>query len=179
MKPLLCLSFSVPRLKMIIWVTGVLKRTIFGYRRFVNLCGNHLQTVKWSSFVSWKFKKPWWAIWLVNKFFFRCQQIFFWEQVWEKPVYSQELFTLNLIPSSVNAILDRVTSLLVLSNYELTCLNKVTYPTVVMETKAHQKPSHVPLVNDLGKFSSFLLFSCEYNRKWEVINWYCPINEVN
>ena len=36
---------------------------------------------------------------------------------------------------------------------------KVTYPTVVMEIYAHQKPSGTPLVNDSGKFSLFCLRS--------------------
>ena len=34
-----------------------------------------------------------------------------------------------------------------------------TYPTVVIDMNAHQKPSQVPLENEEGKFSEFLLAS--------------------
>ena len=34
-----------------------------------------------------------------------------------------------------------------------------TYPTVVIDMNAHQKPSQVPLENDEGKFSEFFLAS--------------------
>ena len=35
----------IPWLKMIIWVNGVLRRTVFGDWRFDNLCGSHLQSL--------------------------------------------------------------------------------------------------------------------------------------
>lgn len=41
----------------------------------------------------------------------------------------------------------------------MTDMEQNTYPTVVMEIKAHQKPSHVPLVNVEGKSSEFFLVS--------------------
>ena len=34
-----------------------------------------------------------------------------------------------------------------------------TYPTVVIDMNAHQKPSQVPLENEEGKFSEFFLAS--------------------
>lgn len=40
-----------------------------------------------------------------------------------------------------------------------------THPTVVMEIKAHQKPSQTPLVNMGGKLSEFLHFSWCGNKK--------------
>ena len=35
---------KTPGLKIIVWVTGVLRRTVFGDRRSNNLCGSHLQS---------------------------------------------------------------------------------------------------------------------------------------
>ena len=47
----------LPWLKKIIWVTGVLRRTVFSDWRFDNLCGSHLQSQVVVLF-SWKFKNP-------------------------------------------------------------------------------------------------------------------------
>ena len=47
----------VPWLKKIIWVIGVLRRTVVSDWRFYNLCGSHLQS-QVVVLVSWKFKNP-------------------------------------------------------------------------------------------------------------------------
>ena len=49
--------FYIPRLKKIIWVIGVLRRTVVIDWRFDNLCGSHLQS-QVVVLVSWKFKNP-------------------------------------------------------------------------------------------------------------------------
>ena len=46
-----------PWLKKIIWVIGVLRRTVVSDWRFDNLCGSHLQS-QVVVLVSWKFKNP-------------------------------------------------------------------------------------------------------------------------
>ena len=46
---------SIPWLKKIIWVIGVLRRTVFSDWRFDNLCGSHLQS-QVVVLGSWKFK---------------------------------------------------------------------------------------------------------------------------
>ena len=48
---------SIPWLKKIIWVIGVLRRTVVSDWRFDNLCGSHLQS-QVVVLVSWKFKNP-------------------------------------------------------------------------------------------------------------------------
>ena len=48
---------SVPWLKKILWVIGVLRRTVVSDWRFDNLCGSHLQS-QVIVLVSWKFKNP-------------------------------------------------------------------------------------------------------------------------
>ena len=48
---------KIPWLKKIIWVTGVLRRTVVSDWRFDNLCGSHLQS-QVVVLVSWKFKNP-------------------------------------------------------------------------------------------------------------------------
>ena len=53
--------------KKIIWVIGVLRRTVVSDWRFDNLCGNHLQS-KVVVLVSWKFKNPGeWLDWSVDR----------------------------------------------------------------------------------------------------------------
>ena len=47
----------IPWLKKIIWVIGVLRRTLVSDRHFDNLCGSHLQS-QVVVLVSWKFKNP-------------------------------------------------------------------------------------------------------------------------
>ena len=47
----------IPWLKMIIWVIGVLRRTVVSDWRFDDLCGSHLQS-QVVVLVSWKFKNP-------------------------------------------------------------------------------------------------------------------------
>ena len=49
--------FYLSWLKKIIWVTGVLRRTVVIDWRFNNLCGSHLQS-QVVVLVSWKFKNP-------------------------------------------------------------------------------------------------------------------------
>ena len=51
------LYLSVTWLKKIIWVIGVLRRTVVSDWRFDNLCGSHLQS-QVGVLVSWKFKNP-------------------------------------------------------------------------------------------------------------------------
>ena len=46
-----------PWLKKIIWVVGVLRKTVVSDWRFDNLCGSHLQS-QVVVLVSWKFKNP-------------------------------------------------------------------------------------------------------------------------
>lgn len=43
-----------------------------------------------------------------------------------------------------------------------------THPTVVMVTKAHQKPSQVPLINGRGNSSGFFRRSCKEDARWSV-----------
>ena len=53
---------------------------------------------------------------------------------------------------------ERVVYLLPSTKKGKNCVNgstNVAYPTVVMETKAHQKPSHVPLKKERGNSSGF------------------------
>ena len=50
-------GWEIPWLKKIIWVIGVLKRTVVSDWRFDNLCGSHLQS-QVVVLVSWKFKNP-------------------------------------------------------------------------------------------------------------------------
>ena len=42
--PTMSTYFDLPSLKKIIWVIGVLRRTVVGDWRFDNLCGSHLQS---------------------------------------------------------------------------------------------------------------------------------------
>ena len=56
--PLIYLNNNIiPWLKKIIWVIGVLRRTVVSDWRFDNLCGSHLQS-QVVVLVSWKFKNP-------------------------------------------------------------------------------------------------------------------------
>ena len=97
-----------PWLKKIIWVIGVLRRTVVSDWRFDNLCGSHLQS-QVVVLVSWKFKNPGerfdWSIdrvavgkyvmWLAVKtcaekpllvnmdLFYSCSKIF-WIPLWKK-----------------------------------------------------------------------------------------------
>ena len=50
-------GITIPWLKKIIWVVGVLRRTLVCDWRFDNLCGSHLQS-QVIVLVSWKFKNP-------------------------------------------------------------------------------------------------------------------------
>ena len=53
----ICCNQILPWLKKIIWVIGVLRRTVVSDWRFDNLCGSHLQSQA-VVLVSWKFKNP-------------------------------------------------------------------------------------------------------------------------
>ena len=58
---------SIPWLKKIIWVIGVLRRTVVSDWRFDNLCGSHLQS-QVVVLVSWKFKNPGeWFDWSIDR----------------------------------------------------------------------------------------------------------------
>ena len=48
---------NIPWLKKIIWVIGVLRRTVVSDWHFDNLCGSHLQS-QVVLLVSWQFKNP-------------------------------------------------------------------------------------------------------------------------
>jgi len=58
----------IPWLQKIIWVIGVLRRTVVGDWHFDNPYGSHLQGhLQSQSLSQLKIQKPWWAILLVNR----------------------------------------------------------------------------------------------------------------
>ena len=61
---------GIPWLKKIIWVIGVLRRTVVSDLRFENLCGSHLQSqVTWKPTLLWlDVKSTWLWRWLPHRF---------------------------------------------------------------------------------------------------------------
>ena len=57
LEPITVNNTNIPRLEKIIWVIGVLRRTVVSDGCFDNLCGSHLQS-QVIALVSWKIKNP-------------------------------------------------------------------------------------------------------------------------